>query len=129
MRSLAREIVFKTLYSKLFNNDNEELFTILKKENNLSKDDSDFADKLLEYSLSDTEKYLNKISELSIGFKINRILSLDKCALIIGMAELDRFDTPIAVAINEAVNLSSKYSTEKSTNFVNGILAEYVKGK
>ena len=45
-----------------------------------------------------------------------------------GMAELDNFrDTPVAVVINETVNITAKYSTENSTNFVNGILAEFVK--
>lgn len=129
MRSLAREIVFKTLYSKLFNEKDEGLFDILKKDGKLNSDDCDFADKLLNFALENQSVYLDKISELSIGFKINRVLNLDKCAIILGMAELDNFDTPVAVAINEAVNLSGKYSTEKSTNYVNGILAEYVKGK
>jgi len=44
------------------------------------------------------------------------------------MAELNRFkETPVAVVINETVNLVAKYSTENSTDFVNGILAEYVR--
>lgn len=46
------------------------------------------------------------------------------------MAEIDNYpQTPVAVVINEAVNLVAKYSTENSTNFVNGILAKYVKEK
>ena len=51
-------------------------------------------------------------------------------ALVIGMAELDNFrETPVAVVIDETVNLSAKYSTENSTNFVNGILSAYLKEK
>ena len=73
------------------------------------------------------DKYFTAMSELSVGFSASRIFNADKCAIIIGMAELDKFDTPFIVAIDEAVGLSSKYSTEKSANFVNGILANYYK--
>ena len=49
---------------------------------------------------------------------------------MIGMAELDNFpNTPVAVVIDEAVNLAGKYSTENSTDFVNGILAQYSREK
>ena len=49
---------------------------------------------------------------------------------MLGMAELDNFpDTPVAVVINETVNVAGKYSTENSTSFINGILAEYSRGK
>ena len=58
------------------------------------------------------------------------VFNTDKCAILIGMAELDNFpETPIPVVIDEAVKLSALYSTEKGTDFVNGILAEYVRSK
>ena len=72
--------------------------------------------------------FLDKISQLSVGYKLNRIFATDKCALLIGMAELDGYpQTPVAVVIDESVKLAARYSTEKSTDFVNGILAEYAR--
>ncbi len=128
MRSLARESVFKFLFSQLFNQDDEGLFTVLCKE--LNDGDKAFAHELLSSVQKGNEQYLNKIEELSIGYKLNRLYNVDKCALMLGMAELDNFpDTPIAVVIDETVNIVAKYSTENSTDFVNGILAEYVKEK
>ena len=74
------------------------------------------------------DKYLESMERLSIGFNLDRLHRADKCALLIGMAELEKFkETPVAVVINEAVNIVAKYSTESSTNFVNGILAEFAK--
>ena len=126
MRSLARECVFKYLYSKLFNPNDEGLFDVLIKE--LSNDDKTFANDLLNFVVANEEKYLSEIESLSLGFKLNRIFNVDKCAMLIGMAEFDNYkNTPIPVIIDEAVKLSAKYSTEKSTDFVNGILGEYVK--
>ena len=128
MRSLARESVFKFLFSQLFNQDDEGLFTVLCKE--LSDSDKVFAQELLNFVQNNRDKYLNKIEELSIGYRLNRLYNVDKCALMLGMAELDNFaKTPIAVVIDETVNIVAKYSTENSTDFVNGILAEYVKEK
>ncbi len=128
MRSLARENVFKYLFSRLFNPDDEGLFDVLIKE--LNADDKQFATELLQAVLNDEEKYLGDIERLAIGYKINRLHSADKCALMLGMAELDKFpNVPIPVVIDETVNIVAKYSTENSTDFVNGILAEYSKEK
>ncbi len=127
MRSLAREAVFKFLFSQLFNPDDEGLFTVLCKD--LENSDKEFANQLLVAVNNGKDKFLSKIEQLSIGYKLNRLYNVDKCALVLGMAELDNYpDTPIAVVINEIVNIVGKYSTENSTSFVNGILAEYSRG-
>ena len=128
MRSLARECVFKYIFSRLFNPSDEGLFVVLC--NDLKEEDKLFATKLLTTLLEKEQEYLNSIQELSVSFDINRIFSIDKCAILIAMAELDCYpQTPIAVVVDEAVNIVAKYSTENSTNFVNGILAKYVKEK
>ena len=126
MRSQARETVFKYIFSRLFNSDDEGLFDVLSSA--LNQDDKIFATNLLGYIDKDIESYFNAIENLSVGYKLNRILNADKCAILIGMAEFDSFkETPVAVVIDEAVKLAAKYSTENSTDFVNGILAEYVR--
>lgn len=128
MRSLARESVFKFLFSKLFNSDDEGLFDVLIKD--LDDNDKRFAKELLSSVENNQDEYLSCIEELSIGYKLNRVLNADKCALLIGIAELNAFtSTPIAVVIDEAVKIVAKYSTENSTDFVNGILAEYARRK
>lgn len=128
MRSLARETVFKYLFAELFNPSDEELFDVLIKGAELNNADKDFAKELMAKVKDDFDFYLGKIQELSIGFALDRIKAADKCAIIIGMAELKNFvDTPIPVVIDEAVKLAFKYSTEKSTDYVNGILASFAK--
>lgn len=128
MRTLVREAVFKYNFSRLFNLDDEGLFDVLIKD--FSQADKAFALELEKAVENGFDKYIEEIQKLSIGFKIDRIHATDKCALIIGMAELDNFpETPTIVIIDEAVNLTAKYSTEGSMNFVNGLLAEYSKGR
>ncbi len=128
MRTYARECVFKFIFARLFNPSDEGLFAVLCKE--LDEKDNLFASQLLSAIDNGQEKYLKEIEQLSIGFNLDRLYRADKCAIMLGMAELDNFkETPIAVVIDEAVNIVAKYSTESSTSFVNGILAEYAKEK
>ena len=128
MRSQAREAVFKFIYSQLFNPDDEGIFAVLLKD--LNKEDTLFANDLLSAINNKKDELLETISKLAVGYKLDRLYLADKCALLIGIAELNNFpQTPIPVVVNEAVNLAAKYSTDNSTNFVNGIMAEYIKEK
>lgn len=130
MRSVAREVVFKFIFSKLFNSETEGLFNALLKNSEITESDKDFAYDLLDFIEKDYSKYEEIFNDLTLKFHSSRIFPADKCACILGMAEFDNYsETPKPVIINEAVNLAGKYSTEKSTDFVNGILAEYTRGK
>ena len=126
MRSLAREAVYKYIYSKLFNQD-EGLLAVLIKE--LNEVDKEFALAIYDGVVEKENIYLSTLEKLAERYNLNRILLSDRCAILVAMAELDKFpDTPKPVVIDEAVKIARKYSTEKSTDFVNGILAQYIKG-
>ena len=86
MRRQARETVFKYIYSRLFNVD-EGLFDVLASD--LSQDDKNFATDLLAAVDKDFDKNLQVIQDYSIGFKLERVINVDKCAILIGLAELD----------------------------------------
>ena len=128
MRSLAREAVFKYIFSRLFNRNDEGLFNLLIKD--LNDENKQFAKDILT-SITDNESYfLEQIANLTYNYKLERVINADKCAILVGMAELSRFpETPVAIVVDEAVKLSVKYSTESSAYFVNGILAEFIKEK
>lgn len=126
MRSFAREIVLQSIFSRLFNPSDEGLFAVLAK--NLGKDDKAFAEKLYSLIIEEETAFSEELAGLSENFKAERIHNPDKCAIFIGMAELKHFpETPTAVVIDEAVNLASRFSTENSADYVNGVLAAYAK--
>lgn len=129
MRKDSREAVFVLLYRDCFCQEFDEKFKAkIYKDHNLNEVDARFADSLY-FAVKENEEYLlNVISSLSQGFLLNRIFLTDKCALLIGLCEMAfSADVPKIVAIDEAVNLTKKYSGEKSQSFVNGILAEFKK--
>ena len=65
-----------------------------------------------------------RISEnLKAGWKISRISKVSLALLRLAVYEmLYRDDVPVSVSINEAVELSKKYSTKDDTSFINGVL-------
>jgi len=68
------------------------------------------------------------LSEFAHGWTLSRMPALDRAALRMGTAELlTRPDVPTAVVLNEVVELASRFSTEDSGRFVNGLLARIAK--
>jgi transcription antitermination protein NusB len=64
------------------------------------------------------------ISERARGWRLSRMPAIDRSLLRIAVWELvHRPDIPVAVIINEAVELAKQYSTEESGRFVNGVLS------
>jgi N utilization substance protein B len=73
------------------------------------------------------DSHAAEIDELIIArvshWEFGRLAVVDKVALRAGVAELLYFpDIPPKVTINEAIELVKKFSTEKSGDFVNGVL-------
>ncbi|MDH3754190.1 MAG: transcription antitermination factor NusB [Acidimicrobiia bacterium] len=72
--------------------------------------------------------HLDEIDELlddhAHGWTVDRMAAIDRAILRIAVYELSHHaDVPTGVVISEAVELASAYSTERSTAFVNGLLA------
>lgn len=63
-----------------------------------------------------------KIAATSKNWHIDRMSVIDRSILRVALLEMIRFDTPIKVILDEAIELAKKYGTESSAAFVNGIL-------
>lgn len=95
----------------------------------------DLADADIEYlnkTINDLIDHINEIdkyiTENSKDWKINRIAKVDLAVLRIAISEILYNKTiPASVSINEAVEISKKYSNEDSHKFINGILGTVVR--
>ena len=56
------------------------------------------------------------------GWTIARLSRVDLAILRLAVFEMKHTDLPAAIAINEAVELTRKYSQEESCSFINGVL-------
>lgn len=58
------------------------------------------------------------------GWSIDRMPAIDRLILRMGVYEiLERADVPLAVVLDEAVELAKRFSTDDSGRYVNGVLA------
>lgn len=88
-----------------------------------TESDSLFVKKLLQASFAGFEKYGQMIADAAVGWEKDRLYSTDVVLIVMGLAEAASFPTiPVKVTINEYVELSKFYGTQKSRSFVNGLL-------
>ncbi len=82
-----------------------------------------YTTRLLKAVESDVEGIDHAIAERLRGWTIARLPVLDLLVLRLAVAELRATDTPTGVVLAEAVDLASRYGTDESAKFVNGVLA------
>ncbi|MDF2749327.1 MAG: NusB antitermination factor [Gaiellaceae bacterium] len=64
-----------------------------------------------------------RITEAARGWTADRLGTLERNILRVGVHELEEQSVPPEVAINEAVVLAKRYASEDAARLVNGILA------
>ena len=121
-RSELREIIMKVLYQV----------------NILSTGNMEYnVDELIKEQLEVENEFVNTVvhgvldnfldieivaNKYLVDWSLDRLNLVDQATLAIGIYELRYTDTPSIVAINEAVELSKKYSDESVTKMINGVL-------
>ncbi len=125
MRNDARENAFKLIFESLFHEYDEQLskenLTVLKKE----EDDKFFEDIMKNFN--EHKEYLKEEIEKHLkNFDYDRLFKIDLAIIYLAVTEIKFCETPKAVAINEALELAKKYSTGKSSKFINGLVSAIV---
>jgi len=68
-----------------------------------------------------------RITAAADDWTADRLGALERNILRMAILELDRGEIPVEVAIDEAVSLAKRYSSEDAGRLVNGILGRIVK--
>ncbi len=131
MRTIARETLFKLIYSSQYSDGIDVgLKTALFKSAELTKDDIAYCENVLGILDEHKDELLELLDKYSIAFPEKRIFPSDRSILLIGLAEILYVDDiPEKVSMNEAANIASKYSSAKSASFITGILSAVAGGK
>ncbi len=96
----------------------QELLPMFKDE-----EDADFARKLMRHVLNNNKEYRELIDKHTRNWELDRIAFMDIVIMEIALAELLNFPTiPLNVTLNEFIEISKAYSTDKSATFINGVL-------
>ena len=121
-RSELREIIMKVLYqisiyeeASVDYNKEDIIHELIEVENSFVEDTVN--------GILENEKNIKKLANKYLNnWKIDRLNKVDQAILEIGIYELMYTDTPSVVSINEAIELSKKYSEEAVTKMINGVL-------
>ena len=82
-----------------------------------------FVKKLIQAAFAGYEKYSAMVAESVAGWEKDRLFSTDVILIVMGLVEAATFQTiPVKVTINEYVEISKFFGTQKSRSFVNGLL-------
>jgi len=123
-RRSARELVLRALYAiELSGSNATEILKdplIIKR---IGGPLFEFSKELLEKTYANHKEFDSYIKAKALNWEFDRLAILDKLVLRMALCEFLYFeDIPPKVSIDEAIEVTRKYSTEKSDKFVNGIL-------
>ena len=130
-RSELREHIFRMLFRVEFVNEEEmkeqeALYFELLEE--VSEKDQAYISDKYNAILGKLEEIDNVLNELSTGWKTSRMNRVDLTVLRLATYEIKGDeDVPTSVAINDAVELAKKYSSDSGPAVINGVLAKVAK--
>lgn len=130
-RRKLREEAFKIIFSMEFLEVDDDKVDIYCNINGIgNNEDIDYLKNIVDI-YNNNNKYLeniikdNKKETWEYGRIDKSSIALIKLAII----EIEYLNIPYKIVINECINICKKYSEEKNTKFINGILANYIKIK
>lgn len=121
-RSELREIAMKVIYQiKILSKSNldYQIDSLIKDQIDI---ENDFIKELVNGYCNQKEEINHLANKYMKDWTIDRLNMVDQAILSIGIYELMYTKTPSIVAINEAVELSKKYSDLDVTKMINGVL-------
>lgn len=128
-RKETREEAVKLVYSMDVNKDFDKTLPS-KHVEHFSLDDMDmeYLNKTIEDMIDNMDVIDGYIKDNSKDWKISRIAKVDLAILRTALSEiLYNESIPCSVSINEAVEISKKYSNDDSHKYINGILGTVVR--
>lgn len=128
-RSDARRAVLQMLYL-IDQNPEAEIHWIRENLEQELKDDQllDFAWSLFIGVREHRSELDQQISDVASNWRVDRMAPTDRNVLRLGCFELHSIGTPVAVALNECIELAREFGAEGSASFVNGILDKLADG-
>jgi len=127
-RSTGRKLAMQALYQiDIAKADDQTVLDSFFSDFEIMEPTLDWATYLTQGVLHYREELDGLIRKYAIDWDINRISLVDKNILRVAFYELLHTETPHTVVINEAIEISKKFSSDDSPKFINGILGMYIK--
>ncbi len=119
-RSLALQVLYEVDVAK---HPPADIFKVRLEESPLTEDLADFARQIIFGILPLTDTLDHLIAKYAPEWPLDQIAAIDRNILRMALWEFAVFrETPLKVAINEAVELAKLYGSDSAPRFVNGVL-------
>ena len=128
-RRRARRVTLETLYEyDIVSHDPAEVLEQRLEASPMERAGVEFAQQLIHGVIAYQEQMDTLIARFAPEWPLDQMAVIDRNVLRIAMYEfLVTDETPVKVAINEAVELAKRYGEADSSKFVNGILDRIAK--
>lgn len=121
-RSELREIIMKSLYQIFVLRNTNLEYCVSDIIHEQLEVENEFVDTVVNGVLDHLEEIQTLSNKYLVDWSIDRLNLVDQAILCMGIYELSYTNTPSIVAINEAIELSKKYSDEAVTKMINGVM-------
>ncbi len=126
-RRESRQVVLKLLFQSDSNPDTTAYTAREMLEEELKHSDArEFAWQLYTGTLSTRDEIDARIQAVAANWRVSRMAVTDRNVLRMGIYEMTRLGTPVAVVLDECIEIAKAYGSDKSGEFVNGILDKLV---
>lgn len=130
-RRLARELVFKYIFEADINKENlredADFYTEREESNDIQKEQYSYIKETIKGMKDNMEEIDSVIRENMENWSLDRLGIVERSLLRYSVYELLYTNIGKEIIANEAIELAKKYGEEKSSEFLNGVLARIIK--
>jgi transcription antitermination protein NusB len=123
-RRKARELVLQMLFQSDMGQQNYDQVrkTFWTERSNVDDETRAFADGLFRVAEDQGSRIKELIEQHAPRWSMDRMAAVDRNVIRTGVAEFLGYSTPRAIVVNEALEITRKYSSDDSVHFINGVL-------
>ena len=121
-RSELREIIMRVLYQVSIYEETKVKYNVDDLIHEALDIENSFVNETVYGVIENKSKIINLANKYLKDWTIDRLNKVDQAILSLGIYELMYTDTPSVVSINEAIELSKKYSEDAVVKMINGVL-------
>lgn len=123
-RRKARELALQMLFQRdLSDNDPTMIISTFEDLQKARPNIKDFAVRVFQGTIREMERIDAMITNQADNWRLSRMAVVDRNIIRMSIYEfLHETDTPKLVIIDEAIEIAKKFGTQKSSQFINGIL-------
>lgn len=127
-RISAREKLFQLVFEQCFQEESSMLYDEIMSDENLDDENKAWLTNMYSEIVEKKTILLDELSKYIKVYNVDNLFKVDLAILVMALYEIKYYKlTPAKIVANESVELAKKYSTPRSSKFVNGVVASIIK--